>query len=183
VKGQNISARAVSLSTCTAFAAAAVSLPMGALKRVRDDVHGQVAVELVHGDLAFAHAVQAGGGRLGHQRRIAGDALGREGRHQHAALALPGGPFGDEDGLAHQLGEHFRPAGPADQRVGVVHHDGAHQLGVEDVHAALAEDALGHEITQRPLGGDHREVVAPHGHQDGEAPPAGGVGGQVVPGQ
>ena len=112
---------------------------------------------------------------------MARHALGRERLHQHAPLALPEQPFGDQHRLAQAVREHLGPAFPADQCVGIVHHDLAQQFGVEHIDDTLCEDLLAHQIAKALLRGDRAEVVASQCSQRWKSPPSSGRAGQVIP--
>ena len=84
--------------------------------------------------LARGHRrVERAAGGIGHQLRVACHPLGGEGGHQHAALALPGIPFGHQYALAKHLLEHLHATLPADELVGMGDQCFAHQIGVHQV--------------------------------------------------
>lgn len=64
----------------------------------------------------------------------------------------------------------------------MIDHHLAQQLGVKHIDGALIENLLAHEIAIVLLGGDGAQIVAPHGRECGQPPPAGGRAGEIIPG-
>mmetsp|Transcript_4997 Transcript_4997/g.18210 ORF Transcript_4997/g.18210 Transcript_4997/m.18210 type:complete len:652 (-) Transcript_4997:1402-3357(-) len=156
---------------------------LGAEQHAQDHVHRDVAEQARHLHRPGLDAVEPGAAGVHHEGGIPGHALVRKGRHQQPALAVPDRALRHQHRLSQGLAEHLGAAFPADQRVRMLQHQPAQQLGVEHVDDALAQDALAHHVAIGLLARQRGEVVARHLAQRGQAPGAGGGAGEVVPGQ
>jgi len=140
--GQNISASAVALEYLHCGGSGlGVAANWLTKQGTRDHIHRQMAEQVVHRNLASVHIGHTLINRLQHQAGVASHLLGREGLHQKSPLAVPHGSFRHKHRLPNKFSKHLGGALPTDQGIGMVDHQLAQQLWVEDIDGALVQDA------------------------------------------